>query len=171
LEKFARVYKRQIAVFFLPYTPPKTKRPTDYRNIELVGTKLSVETLLAIRRTDKFRDFLLELNSNSYYKEKYSWLSAFDSKFKNYHLYQKDTTFWLRKIINYSFDDQINDSSLEDSYNNWRNSFENDLGIYTFQFSLPQSEIQGFCYSDTLSLLYSCKWQTPCFFENIYFAS
>lgn len=148
LRHLARIYKCQIAVFFLPNTPPKTKRPTDYRNRRLLGAKLSSKTLLSIRRVDKFRDFLLELNGDDYYRDRYNWLSKYDSGLSNFPLSHKDTTSWLRDIFNYSLDDQVNDGSLEASYTNWRNVFEDDLGIYTFQFGLPPSEIQGFCYSE-----------------------
>ncbi len=148
LKNVAKIYKRQIAVFFLTNTPHKTKKPTDYRNTDLLGSKLSLKTLLAFRRVDKFRDFLLEYNSSEYYQDRYNWLLKYDSLFYNMSLSNEDSTLWLREILNYSLDNQINDDSIEISYNNWRNAFENNLGIYTFQFSLPPSEIQGFCYSD-----------------------
>ena len=161
LKHLAGIYRRQIAVFFLPKTPPKTKKPTDYRNIRLLSAKLSSKTLLSIRRVDKFRDFLLELNGDAYYRDKYDWLSKYDSVFKNFPLFHEDTTLWLREIFNYSLDDQVNDGSPEDSYTNWRNAFENDLGIYTFQFSLPPSEIQGFCYSDNFPFCIAVNSKYP----------
>ena len=149
LRDIATTLKRQIAVFFLTQIPEKVKKPSDYRNLDIEGAKLSFQTLLAIRRTNKFRDVLLELNGSEYYVSKYGgWLADFDKELAKHPISEKNVTIWLRHILHYSLDDQVNDKNLEDSYLNWRNSFERDLSIHVFQFSMPQSEVQGFTYSD-----------------------
>ena len=38
LKEISRQYKRQLAIFFLPDTPPKLKLPKDFRNIKALGT-------------------------------------------------------------------------------------------------------------------------------------
>lgn len=64
LRMIAAWYKRQIAIFFLSEIPPKTKKPKDYRNLSLLGTPLSKETLLAFRRVRKYQDLLVACNRN-----------------------------------------------------------------------------------------------------------
>jgi transcriptional regulator with XRE-family HTH domain len=66
LKEFSRIYKRQISVFFLPFTPPKTIKPTDYRNITKARANLSQKTLLSMIRVDNFRDFFIEQNGYDY---------------------------------------------------------------------------------------------------------
>lgn len=149
LRVIARTYKRQIAFFFLPEIPKKLIKPTDYRNIDLLGQGLSGKTLLAIRRSNRFRNILLELNGSEYYKTKYEWLSHYVANLKNYPLDYTDVAVWIRQLLNYTLEDQIDDASLQQSYLNWRNSFERHLGINVFQFNMPTAEIQGFSYSDT----------------------
>ena len=48
LRELAALYKRPVALFFLPVPPPSVKRPRDFR---AKSEELSRETLLSIRRT------------------------------------------------------------------------------------------------------------------------
>lgn len=149
LKVISKTYKRQIAAFFLPEVPKKTKKPTDYRNIRIKGSDLSKDTLLSMRRANRFQDVLVELNGPYYYQRKYSWLSDFNKNFKDVALSSDQVTSWVRSILKYTIDDQIRDDSPESSYKNWREVLENELGIYVFQFSMPVSEVQGYSYADS----------------------
>ena len=144
LINIARHCKRQIAVFFLEEVPKKTKMPDDFRNVNLQNTRLSLDSLLAIRRADRFRELLLELNGNSYYEKKYKWILSFSNR-ASFNQGDADS---IRDQLKYTIDSQLNDKDLNSSYINWRICFEQYLGINIFQFSMPPSEIQGFCYSD-----------------------
>lgn len=150
LRTISRVCKRQIAVFFLPYVPPKTKKPTDYRNLEPKQARLTEKTLLAIRRTVRYQEFLLQLHNNEYFKEKYAWISEYQKLFQGVPANIDDITSWVRGLLKYQIHEQLTDKiSPEDSYKKWRNSVENNLGIHVFQFSMAQFEVQGFSYSDS----------------------
>ncbi len=148
LKDIARAYKRQIAVFFLSQTPKKSIKPTDYRNINLRSARLSSEALLAIRRANRYRDTLLELNGYSYYESRYEWLSVFNTQRNSTTISDEYNTSEIRRLLNYPLEDQLDSKDTNVSYQNWRNCLEEHLGIYVFQFSMPPSEIQGFCYSD-----------------------
>lgn len=148
LKDIASKYKRQIAVFFLPKVPNKTVKPSDHRNLTAASSKLSKETLLAIRRTDKLRNVLIELNGDNLYTEKYKWINNLKSELTDTIDIQKQTTLKIRNIVKYTIDDQINDKDLTHSYSNWRKAIEQELGIHIFQFTMPRDEIQGFCYSE-----------------------
>jgi len=145
----SKACKRQIAFFFLPTVPIKTKKPTDFRNLEPAISRLSDKTMLAMRRTVRFQDFLLQLYGPEYYRNKYSWLSEYHKSFSG-HLDSAESANWIRNILGYTIDQQLGDKiDPETSYKRWRNSFEHNLGILVFQFSMPKVEAQGFCYSDS----------------------
>jgi Zn-dependent peptidase ImmA (M78 family) len=142
--------KRQKAYFFLPSVPPKTKKPTDYRNLEHVHAKLSSKTLLAIRRTARFQDFLLQLHGPDYYLDKYAWLTVYRRSF-NGQFNSKESIEWIRNLLEYPIEEQMAANfNSDNSYKRWRNSVENKLGIHVFQFGMPTNEVQGFSYSDSL---------------------
>lgn len=145
----SKVCKRQIAFFFLPSVPPKTRKPTDFRNLEPTSAKLSENTLLAIRHTVWFQDFLLQLHGADYYRDRYSWITRFKESFAG-QLDSNKSVLWLRNLLNYPIEEQTaSDTNAEASYKRWRNSVEHNLGIHVFQFALPKEEVQGFSYSDS----------------------
>lgn len=147
----SKVCNRQIAFFFLTNTPPKTKKPIDFRNLEPTQAKLTDKTLLAIRRTVRFQDFLLQLHGPEYYENKYSWLSEYQNAFRSLPMDSDDSTGWIRNLLRYPVHEQLTDHiDSETSYSRWRNSIEHNLGIHVFQFAMSKYEVQGFSYSDSL---------------------
>lgn len=150
LIKLSKICKRQIAFFFLPIpTPEKTKKPTDFRNLATRESRLSPKTMLAIRRAVTYQDFLAEINTIGYYQERYLWLQEFQSRYSELPLHSDEVTLWARSKLNYTIDEQLREKTPEDSYARWRISLETNLGLPVFQFSMPASEVQGFCYGDS----------------------
>lgn len=147
LKILAKNYKRQIAAFFLPQIPPKTKKPKDFRNLLLANSPLSKETLLSIRRVHKYQKLMIELFSEKYFEEKYKWMDEYREKFQDATNLDQ-IAYWLRAKLGYTIEDQINDKNNVAAYKKWRYFFESKLGIFVFQFSMPTDEIQGFSYSD-----------------------
>ena len=147
LKILAKNYKRQIATFFLPQTPQKTKKPKDFRNLLLANSPLSKETLLSIRRVHKYRKLLIELFSENYFENKYKWLNEYREKFQNVTDLDQ-IAYWLRVKLDYTIEEQLNDKSNDVAYKKWRYFFESKLAIFVFQFTMPTDEIQGFTYSD-----------------------
>jgi Zn-dependent peptidase ImmA (M78 family) len=145
----SKVCKRQIAFFFLPDIPPKTKKPTDFRNLEPELAELSDKTLLAFRRAKRYQDFLIQMNGPEYYHDKYSWLSKFHKSFTS-QIDSDESTNWIRNLIDYPVNEQMTANiDSEASYRRWRNNVEHKLGIHIFQFAMPKDEVQGFSYSDS----------------------
>jgi len=145
----SKACKRQIAFFFLLSIPPKTKKPTDFRNLEPALARLSDNTLMAIRRTVRFQDFLLQLHDNEYYRGKYSWLTRYRESFAG-KLDSEESINWMRNVLDYPVEEQTAAADAETSYKRWRNNVEYNLGIHVFQFVMPKTEVQGFSYSDSL---------------------
>ena len=148
LVALSKVCKRQIAFFFLASIPPKTKKPTDFRNLEPALARLSDNTLMAIRRTVRFQDFLLQLHGIEYYRGKYSWLTRYRESFGG-QLDSEESTNRMRDVLDYPVEEQIAAINADTSYKRWRNSVDHNLGIHVFQFAMPKTEAQGFSYSDS----------------------
>lgn len=149
LVALSKVCKRQIAFFFLTSIPPRTRKPTDFRNLEPEMARLSGNTLLAIRRTARFQDFLLQIHGSEYYREKYSWLTGYRESFAG-QLDSEESINQIRNLLEYPIEEQMAANiDAETSYKRWRNSVEHKLGIHVFQFAMPTNEAQGFSYSDS----------------------
>lgn len=144
LKTIAGTYKRQLAVFLLPAAPEKTNKPKDYRNLNPLDSKLSKKVLGVMRDVSYFREMALELQGETYWKNRYEWLNEAKGKIKD------DNSFsvQLRELLDISIKDQMQFASDNEAYRKWRLAVENRLGILVFQFSMPMDEVQGFCLSD-----------------------
>jgi Zn-dependent peptidase ImmA (M78 family)/transcriptional regulator with XRE-family HTH domain len=143
LEKLAKLYKRQTAVFFLPDTPPSTKKPKDFRNVAGVRGLFSVETLLAIRRTSRYLGMARELVDTHIWNQQYQWLKNFTGR-KNQ--IEKEAAE-MRQFLTGHMDRTLSASDPEDAFRNWRKKVEEKLGVFVFQFKMSESEISGFSYA------------------------
>jgi Zn-dependent peptidase ImmA (M78 family)/transcriptional regulator with XRE-family HTH domain len=146
LKTIANYYKRQLAVFLLPSPPPVLKKPTDFRNLAFSKTELSPETLLTIRRATKYIELSREIVGEQYLNEQYSWQKEIETYIKQEEKVHTHTiTDWLRGKLKITIDDQQHFKGYDDAFKKWRNSIERELGIYVFQFSMPDNELDGFC--------------------------
>lgn len=143
LEAIAKSYKRQTAVFFLPTIPPKTKKIKDFRNIAVNGGKFSPEALLAIRRTERYLGVTRDLESVTYWNKKYLWIKDFTGK----QDVVDEETIQLRKLLGVSLDGCFDKYQPDEMFRYWRSIIEEILGIFIFQFSIPESELDGFSYA------------------------
>lgn len=105
---------------------------------------MSPETLLAMRRATKFHSMAMDLEGEQYWNQRYEWLNEI-TKLKD----DDSLINWLRAKLKISIEDQFHFKNNSDAYKKWRNAIEDNLGILTFQFSMPIKEVEGFCYSDT----------------------
>lgn len=140
LKKVAKAYKRQTAVFFLQEQPQKVKLPKDKRNLRANGEKLHPDIMLAVRRTSWYLDFARNSETSEHWKTGYSWLNG------NIPKNDTQTTTWLRKLLDVSIEKQKSFRNADDTFRFWRNVIEQKLGIFVFQFDMPEGEIDGFSY-------------------------
>lgn len=145
LKIIAGQYKRQLAVFFLPDIPEKINKPRDFRNLSPTQSKLSKDALTVMRDVTYFRQTALELQGESYWKARCSWLNEVE----NIKQDNNALASWLREKLNISIDDQLRWKSDNEAFRIWRRAIENQLGILVFQFSIPLNEVQGFCFTDS----------------------
>jgi len=146
LKDLANHYKRQLAVFLLPTPPPKLKKPKDFRNLAIGQAELSTDTVLAIRRAYKYLELARELSSSEFLATQYSWKVEMDAFVKQEKKVHANTiTDWLRGKLKITINEQQAFRSYDEAFRKWRSSIERELGIYVFQFALPEKELDGFC--------------------------
>lgn len=142
LESVAKLYKRQTAVFFLSDVPVKFKKPKDCRNLAVNGGNFSPETMLAIRRTERYLQTARELSGIPFWNKQYEWLKNFNGKKENI---EKEIAL-LKDLL--EVDVASKSSSRSDvAFRNWRTRIEEKLGIFIFQFPMSENELDGFSYA------------------------
>ncbi len=139
LRKMAKTYKRQSAVFFLQEQPQKVKLPKDKRNMRS-GDKLHPDIMLAVRRTSWYLDFARDAETSSHWKNLYKWLNS------NNHESKISNSAWLRNLLGVTIEKQKALRNADDTFRFWRNIVEEKLGLFVFQFDMPEGEIDGFSY-------------------------
>lgn len=139
-------FKRQIAFFFLPDLPPKQSKPKDYRNLAPNRSKLSKKVLMAMRDTNYFLDTALSLKGGEYWTNTYSWVNEINTGVND----ESVLVEWLRHKLEISIEEQYNWSSANEAWRVWREAVEEKLGIFVYQFSMPEREVQGFSLAETI---------------------
>lgn len=143
LELISKLYKRQTAVFFLSSVPEKIKKPKDCRNLAGRIGKFSVETMLAMRRTERYLEVARELLDPLYWTKQYEWTKIFTSKQDD----NKKDISNLREMLDLQNYGGLKYQKSDEAFRNWRLKIEEKLGIFVFQFSMPEDEIDGFSYA------------------------
>lgn len=146
LKLLANTYKRQLAVFLLPTTPAKILKPKDYRNLNLADSKLSKKVLDVMRDVNYFSEMALELQGETYWKQRNDWMTEVKAKIKDNHSFHSQ----LRELLNITVEDQMQFASDSEAYRKWRLAVEDRLGILVFQFPMPIKEVEGFCLTEKL---------------------
>ncbi|MGI8582307.1 MAG: ImmA/IrrE family metallo-endopeptidase [Chitinophagaceae bacterium] len=144
LKTIAGTYKRQLAVFLLPATPPKILKPKDFRNLSPADSKLSKKMLEVMRDVNYFCEMASELQGEAYWKSRYEWIPGVKEKIKDFSFHA------LRELLNISIEDQMQFISDFEAYRKWRLAVEDRLGILVFQFAMPVNEVEGFCLTEKL---------------------
>jgi len=148
VREIANYYKRQLAVFLLPSPPPRIKKPNDYRNLAISHAGLSHEVMIALRRTTNYLALAKEILGDQYWQNQYQWQNEVQN------LVDQETNGndllinWLRQILKIDINRQKKFRGNKDAFRQWRNSIEQELGIFIFQFDMPEEEIDGFCYAE-----------------------
>lgn len=145
LEKLAyKLYKRPLAVFFLPAPPEESMPQREFRTLPDAELKtLERDTYLHIRRAHAYQIALKELFDGRNPAKKTIWKSVSLSLSASI-AEQSDA---VRQFLGITLIDQIGWKSDELALKKWRQSVE-DCGVFVFKESFKQKEISGFCLSD-----------------------
>jgi len=146
LEKLAyQIYKRPLAVFFLP-SPPEEASPTrEFRTLptdELLT--LAVDTHLHIRHAHAFQLALKELFGARNPSEHCIWQESSLSRAGSI----VGQAASVRDYLGITLDEQTRWKDDEHALKKWRKAIE-DKGVFIFKESFEQKDISGFCLVDS----------------------
>ena len=146
LEKLAyQIYKRPLAVFFLPSPPEETVPQREFRTLPDADLEtLSRDTYLHIRRAHAYQIALKELFDNKNPADRCIWQSLVLSLSKG----TKEQASGIRKFLGITIEDQTSWKSDEIALKKWRQAIE-DAGVFVFKAAFKQEDISGFCLMDT----------------------
>ena len=151
LEKLAyELYKRPLALFFLPAPPPEPKPQTEFRSLpadDLIT--LDRDTIFLIRKARAFHVALHELFGDRSPVEAPIWKEIRLSAARP--VAQQATA--VRNALSVNLDQQSSWRDADHALREWRRSIET-RGVFVFKHAFKQREISGFCLvKDELPLI------------------
>jgi Zn-dependent peptidase ImmA (M78 family)/transcriptional regulator with XRE-family HTH domain len=145
LEKLAyQIYKRPLAVFFLPAPPEEVSPAREFRTLPAEDLQsLAADTHLHIRRAHAYQLALRELFGARNPSEQCIWQDLSVSRARPV----VDQASEVRGYLGISVEEQIRWKDDEQALKKWRKAIE-DKGVFIFKESFAQKEISGFCLAD-----------------------
>lgn len=142
LEKLAyQLYKRPLAVFFLPSPPTEILPQREFRTLPDADMQtLSRDTYLHIRKAHAFQLALHELFDSRNPVERCIWNSVTLSPAQNL-INQAER---IRGFLGITLEKQITWKTDEEALKVWRKAVE-DAGVFVFKAAFKQKDISGFC--------------------------
>ncbi|MGH7801443.1 MAG: ImmA/IrrE family metallo-endopeptidase [Thermodesulfobacteriota bacterium] len=138
LEKLAKIYKRPLAVFFLPEPPKEIPLPKDFRTLPMDNEKpFSLKTRLAIRRAQRLQSLATDL-AKSINREIISQIGR--AKLSDD---PEVIAIRVRQQLGVEIQKQFSWKDENKAFNDWKKTIEN-RGILVFQIGIPLKEARGF---------------------------
>jgi Zn-dependent peptidase ImmA (M78 family) len=152
LENLAyKVFKRPLAVFFLPAPPDEIPPVREFRTLPDTDLQtLHADTYLQVRKAHAYQLTLKEIFDGSNPSGRQIWKQAPLSM----QLSVEAQALTVREALGISLEDQLAWKSDELALKRWREAVEAQ-GIFVFKAPFKQKDISGFCLLDTdLPLIY-----------------
>ena len=152
LENLAyKVFKRPLAVFFLPAPPDEIPPVREFRTLPDTDLQtLHADTYLQVRKAHAYQLTLKEIFDGSNPSGRQIWKQAPLTM----QLSVEAQALTVRKALGISLEDQLAWKSDELALKRWREAVEAQ-GIFVFKAPFKQKDISGFCLLDTdLPLIY-----------------
>jgi Zn-dependent peptidase ImmA (M78 family) len=145
LEKLAyEIYKRPLAVFFLPSPPEEAMPQREFRTLPDADLQtLSRDTYLHIRRAHAYQIALQELFEGHSPVERRIWKAVSLSPTKGFATQAER----IREYLGITLEQQTAWKSEDQALKEWRRSIEG-CGVFVFKAAFKQKDISGFCLMD-----------------------
>lgn len=142
-EKLAKIYKRPLAVFFLPTPPKEPPLPMDFRTLPLDQRKpFSVKTRLAIRRAHRLQSLAIEL-AETLNRDVVSKIGKIDLSED-----PEIVATGVRKQLGIEIQIQFDWKDEKEAFEKWIKIVEEKCSILVFQMSMPLEETRGFSLTE-----------------------
>jgi Zn-dependent peptidase ImmA (M78 family)/transcriptional regulator with XRE-family HTH domain len=145
LEKLAyQIYKRPLALFFLPEPPEETSPEREFRTLPMDDLlSLAVDTHLQIRQAHAFQLALRELFDSRNPSDRCIWRDLSLSLARPV----AEQGISIRTYLGITLEEQIQWKDDDHAMKQWRKVIE-DKGVFIFKESFKQEDISGFCLVD-----------------------
>lgn len=145
LEKLAyQIYKRPLAVFFLPTPPDEVLPQREFRTLPAAEMQmLSRDTYLHIRKAHAYQLALKELFDGYNPAPRHIWKTLSLSPSNSLAGQAKS----IRDYLGITLEMQVGWKDDEEALKAWRKAIE-DSGIFVFKAAFKQKDISGFCLMD-----------------------
>jgi Zn-dependent peptidase ImmA (M78 family)/transcriptional regulator with XRE-family HTH domain len=145
LENLAyKLYKRPLAVFFLPHPPAEPDLKRKFRTLpDFELEALAADTRYKLRLARALQLSLAELNDGHNPSER----NIFREKNLSLEHNMRAQTARVREYLGITLQTQIAWQSNEMALKAWRNAVE-EAGVYVFKHAFKQKGISGFCLLD-----------------------
>jgi len=146
LEKLAyQIYKRPLAVFFLPSPPEEVSPVREFRTLPTNDLlTLAVNTHMHIRRAHAYQLALRELFGTRNPSEQCIWHELALTRTRSV----VDQAVAVRSFLGIAIEEQILWKDDDQALKKWRKAIE-DKGVFVFKESFDQKDISGFCLVDS----------------------
>lgn len=152
LERLAyEVYKRPIAIFFLPEPPQEHRPQSEFRTLPAFDlNNLASDTFLHIRKAHAYQIALVELFDGKNPAERKIWqICPLDLR-----QFPANAAVAIRRELGITVEAQAKWGDDSDALQHWRQAIE-QRGVFVFKSSFKQKEISGFCLRhDEFPLIY-----------------
>jgi Zn-dependent peptidase ImmA (M78 family) len=139
-----KIYKRPLALFFLPQPPPEPDPEKEFRTLPDFDLEdLSSDTRYQIRFAHFLQLSLKELNDAKNPAERLIFRDLGLSIQKDIREQAEE----IRRYLDISLESQIAWRSSEIALKAWRNAIEN-VGVFIFKHAFKEKGISGFCLLD-----------------------
>jgi len=145
LERLAyEVYKRPIAIFFLPAPPQENRPQSEFRTLPAFDlNNLASDTFLHIRKAHAYQIALRELFDGKNPAERKIWrVCPLDLRHS-----PANAAVAIRHELGITVEEQAKWGDDSDALQYWRQAIER-RGVFVFKNSFKQKEISGFCLRD-----------------------
>jgi Zn-dependent peptidase ImmA (M78 family)/transcriptional regulator with XRE-family HTH domain len=145
LERLAyELYKRPIAVFFLPEPPQEHRPQSAFRTVPAFDlNNLASDTFLHIRKAHAYQIALAELFDGKNPAERKIWqVCPLDLRHS-----PANAAVAIRRELGITIEAQAKLGDDTDALQHWRQAIE-QRGVFVFKNSFKQKEISGFCLRD-----------------------
>jgi Zn-dependent peptidase ImmA (M78 family)/transcriptional regulator with XRE-family HTH domain len=135
------IYKRPVAMFFLPFPPEEPRPQAEFRSLpDAELGHLARETILLIRKARAFQAALIELYQNRNPISHPIWRHIQASPRKSV----AHQAAHVRQALGVSVKDIFQQPDADAALKLWRRAIE-QAGIHVFKDSFKQEELSGFC--------------------------
>jgi Zn-dependent peptidase ImmA (M78 family) len=139
-----RVFKRSLAVLFLPNPPAENSIQNDFRNLTNTEIEhLSPEVRISLRKAKRYQLILEEVLTERSHQYKEFSVSRTDNPLSAAEKFRNFLGLKLEEQKSWNYDS---------AYNNFKSKIES-IGMFIFQFKMPLREARAFCLSDEIPII------------------